>query len=221
MRVTFDMRLDEQDIRAFRGAIAHKVGLEHEWFHNHNNDETNNHKLFYRYPLIQYKTRRGNPMIVFLDECTQEAHRLFSQPDWRINLQGNEIDLKVKDLEIKEYKVDVTKRYYLYSIRNWMPLTQENYQQYKRTDRLIDRVEMLENKLNNHLVGFSKGIKRERGQRIEAYITNINKAFPLRFKEQRLMGFHLEFKTNLYLPSFIGLGKGKSVGNGTVRELRE
>jgi hypothetical protein len=220
MRVTFDMRLDTRGISAFRGAIAHKVGLEHEWFHNHNNNENSPHRLHYRYPLIQYKVYRGCPMIVFLNECTEEAHRLFAQSDWQITFQGKQLDLRIKDLEIKTYEADVFDEYFVYSLQNWMPLTQDNTKAYNKMDRLVDRIEFLERKLNNHLVAFSKGINRERGKRIEAYITHIDQAFSLHFKEQRHKGFDLEFKTNFYLPDFIGLGKGKSLGNGTVQALK-
>lgn len=52
LSVTFDTHLDPWDLPKFRGAIARKVGLEHEWFHNHDNENGGYHQ---RYPLIQYK----------------------------------------------------------------------------------------------------------------------------------------------------------------------
>jgi hypothetical protein len=35
-----------------------------------------------------------------------------------------------------------------------------------------------------------------------------------------MMVFNAEFSVNLRLPQFIGLGKGASVGHGTIREVK-
>ena len=55
LSVTFQSTIEPWELPQFRGAMAHKVGLEHEWFHNHNNEDPDKPKLHYRYPLIQYK----------------------------------------------------------------------------------------------------------------------------------------------------------------------
>ena len=52
LQVSFDSNLQPYQLPAFRGAIARKVGIEHEWFHNHDNENGGFHN---RYPLIQYK----------------------------------------------------------------------------------------------------------------------------------------------------------------------
>ena len=83
MTVAFDTTIEPYEIPAFRGAIAAKVGLEHEWFHNHNNEglkQVPNHLDAYvesqqqyhnRYPLIQYKIsanrHQKRPMLIYGD----------------------------------------------------------------------------------------------------------------------------------------------------------
>lgn len=81
MRVSFDLPIKREEIAAFRGALAHKVGLEHEWFHNHNNAEGAQNGYHYRYARVQYKYHNGYPLVVFLEDGVAEAHRLFAQSD--------------------------------------------------------------------------------------------------------------------------------------------
>lgn len=37
LAVSFDTHINPWDLNKFRGAVSRKVGLEHEWFHNHDN----------------------------------------------------------------------------------------------------------------------------------------------------------------------------------------
>jgi len=220
MQVSFDMPIDPTEVLSFRGAIAHKVGLEHEWFHNHNNADNTNNSYHHRYSLIQYKYRGGHPMILFLDECTEEAHRLFSQENWVINYRGEEVKLKVKDLEIKSYDVGVSPQRIRYSLRNWLPFSIKEAADFKKTERLIDRVEILERKLNSHIVTFAKELNCAWKGHIEAYITSVSQVQDIQLKSTRMLSFSLEFAVNFLLPDFIGLGKSVSLGCGVVRKLR-
>jgi hypothetical protein len=84
LAVTFDSQLPPWELPKFRGVFAHKVGLENEWFHNHNNETGGYHN---RYPLIQYKVNaRGGgafqPMLLCIDQGVEEAHHFFSKPEW-------------------------------------------------------------------------------------------------------------------------------------------
>ena len=89
LSVSFDTHIKPYELPSFRGALAHKVGIEHEWFHNHDNATGGFHN---RYPLIQYKldTYMGQfrPMMLCLDAAVEEAHHFFSQPDWTVRI-GN------------------------------------------------------------------------------------------------------------------------------------
>jgi Cas6b N-terminal domain len=80
LQVAFDTEIQPYELPYFRGAVARKVGIEHEWFHNHDNTNGGTHN---RYPLIQYKldTHKGQmrPMLLCLDEAIEEAHHFFSQ----------------------------------------------------------------------------------------------------------------------------------------------
>jgi len=65
LTVTFAAPIGKREIGAFRGALIDKVGKEHDWFHNHNNDANAQNSFHYRYPMIQYKRKYDKPMLVF------------------------------------------------------------------------------------------------------------------------------------------------------------
>ena len=39
LSVIFDTYLEPWEIAKFRAAVSYKVGLEHEWYHNHKGEE--------------------------------------------------------------------------------------------------------------------------------------------------------------------------------------
>ena len=49
----------------------------------------------------------------------------------------------------------------------------------------------------------------------------MDEPFARSFKRQKLMAFNVEFSTNAFLPSFIGLGKGVSHGFGIVFQNKQ
>ncbi len=220
LTVTFDTRIEKDEIGAFRGALVKKVGREHEWFHNHNNDENAKNAYHYRYPLIQYKRRRGKPMVVFLDDCIEEAQKLFSQPDWTLELNGKPYDTKIDQLRVNQFNIQVWERLFKYEIRNWMPITQRNFEEFNKITRLSERVSYLERKLGNHLVSFVKGINYKWEKRIEAHIINIHSENIVHMKRNKLKAFTLSFESNLFIPNDVGLGKSVSRGFGVVRSVR-
>ena len=88
LSVTFDTEIAAHETPAFRGAVIEKVGLEHELFHNHNNDPQARVAYHYRYPLVQHKRWRRKPSIVFIDKGVDQAQHFFMQPDWRLDFAG-------------------------------------------------------------------------------------------------------------------------------------
>ena len=81
LQVAFDTNIQPYKLPYFRGAIAQKVGIEHAWFHNHDNTNGGFHN---RYPLIQYKldTYKGHirPMRFCLDKGIEAAPHFSLQP---------------------------------------------------------------------------------------------------------------------------------------------
>ena len=220
LTVKFNTPIERDEISAFRGALISKVGVEHDWFHNHNNDTNTAQQYHYRYPLIQYKRVHRKPMIVFLDECIEEAQKLFSQSDWTLNIKGRPYEIKIDDLRVHQFNVRTWDTTFKYNIRNWLPITQKNVKEFNEIPHLTKRIEYLERKLANHVIAFAKGIGCRWEGRIEVNILNIHREAIVHMKGTKLKAFSLDFESNFFLPDYIGLGKSVSRGFGVVKSVR-
>ena len=104
LQVSFDTPIQPWELTQFRGAMAAKVGFEHEWFHNHNQETGGFH---HRYPKIQYKVEskdgETHPMILCMDEGIEEAQRLFTQSEWGITIGHKTCALRITNLQVQQY----------------------------------------------------------------------------------------------------------------------
>ena len=103
-----------------------------------------------------------------------------------------------------------------YRLRNWLPLNSENYKEYQSLERLADKVVFLEEKLIGNLLSLFSSIHYHVDHQIKLSITNILDQRVVKYKNVKLMAFDVEFKVNMNLPSYIGLGKSVSIGFGTL-----
>jgi hypothetical protein len=75
--------------------------------------------------------------------------------------------------------------------------------------------------LKANIISFAKGVKWDIDKQISLRIDKIVSEKQVPYKKTRLSGFDIEFRTNVFLPDFVGLGKGVSLGFGTVTIARE
>jgi hypothetical protein len=214
LRVQFDTNLYPSEIPAFRGAIATKVGKEHDLFHNHLSDT----EYAYRYPLIQYKCIGKQPAILCLGEGVEEIHKFFEKRNWDILIGERAIAMKIAKLDLNQFTMNVWDKTFSYHIHHYIALNQEAYKEYQTFAGLGDRISYLERKLITHILIFLEGIGVIADKTITVKITDMPDPKPVRYKQQKLMGFDLDFCTNVFLPNHIGLGGKVAVGFGTVRK---
>jgi hypothetical protein len=217
LHVAFANQFDVWKLPALRGAIVEKVGHEHDLFHNHDNERGGYH---YRYPLIQYKLDRTQPMLVCLNEGVEALHHYFSQPDWTLNVHGQQLPMRIARLDVRQHPLIVRDAPQRYHLRHWLPLNSENFRTYSALPNLLERVALLEQILRSQLVAFARemnGALPE--QEITARIREIKSESWASFKGVKVRALSLEFATNLYLPGFVGLGKGCSMGWGMLKGL--
>ena len=223
LAVSFDTNIQPYQLPAFRGAVARKVGIEHEWFHNHDNENGGFHN---RYPLIQYKldTYKGQmrPMLLCLEQGIEEAHHLFSQPDWSLNLNGEALNLKIANLNVNQYTLNTWERPFRYRIHKWQAMNTENYEKFRLLRGVVDRTCFLEKLLDNQIHSFAKGVDWDITNDFAVKVLSEPREEWLQYKHrQKTLVFTVDFETRVSLPDFIGLGKGASRGLGVVRKMRE
>ena len=221
LSVTFDTQIDPWELPRFRGAVARKVGLEHEWYHNHNAETDGYHQ---RYPLIQYKldTHRGQqrPMLLCINQGVEEAHHFFSQPDWSLRIGANEHPLRIARLHVDQLALDVSPQPFIYRIHKWKAFNPENYEIWQGLRGIAEQFAFLERLLATHIIAFAEGVGWRVAERFELKILDLLKREQISNKGIRFEAFTLDFETNLALPEYVGLGKGVALGFGVVRRQR-
>lgn len=215
LRVHFDVEIAPYEVPAFRGAIIDKVGVENDLFHNHINK--GDHKGYaYRYPRIQYKRIGKQPVILCIGEGVEQIHKFFEQKDWSIYIGKDLLEMRIANLSLHQFDMQLSDRMNDYSIRNWVALNQKSFAQYQQLEGVVEKIAFLEKKLIGNILSFAKGIDWRIEETIQLKITDLPQSYFVSYKKQKLQTFDLGFKTNVFLPKYIGLGAKTSVGMGTV-----
>lgn len=214
LHLCFSNRLQPREVPCFRAAVIEATRRQSSLFHNHREPEGG---FYYRYPLIQYKLYRGRASMVCLHEGVDDIHYL---------LQERCIALKVGDRPREAYRIeDLHLRYHLlctleqprdYSLRNWIALSQKNYAHYRDMASEADRLRFLERILTGNILSMATGLGWQVESTIELAITRLRRVRTLPYKGQKVLAFSLDFRCNVALPRYVGLGKGSSQGFGVV-----
>lgn len=215
LRIVFSPEIKARQIPAFRGAVVAKAGREHVLFHNHTSDTG----FRYSYPLIQYKRIGKQAAVICIKEGVDEIHRFFEQPDWSVSLNGQAIDMKIDKLHMNRFTMNVWDKAFDYSLMNWIALNSENYKKYIQIDALTEKIHFLERILTGNILSFAKGIDWNIEKETTVKILELKHTNVLRLKGQKVIGFDLAFRSNVFLPNYIGLGKSVSIGFGTVKQV--
>jgi Cas6b C-terminal domain/Cas6b N-terminal domain len=217
LNVQFDAEVRGYEIPAFRAAVIEKAGRDNIAFHNHLTD----HEFAYGYPVIQYKKVGGNPAIICVDYGVDEIHHFFQNQNWDIRIGERVVPLVIKSLQMNQFNVQIWEKRFEYEIRNWLALNQENHLKYGALTTDEERHELLRRVLVGNHIALAKGIKWDVDKPIELHISDITHQKQTTFKGTKLLAFDLRFSSNVFLPDYIGLGKGVSHGFGTVRHLKK
>lgn len=218
LSVQFDATIAPWELAAFRGAVARKAGLEHDLFHNHNNDTGGYHQ---RYPLIQYKidTHKGQmrPMLLCVDEGIEEVHHFFAQPDWTLQLASKSMPLRIHRINVLEHSLCLLEQPQVYRLHKWRPFNEDNHDHWRSLSGLAEQFAYLERLLTAHILAFAGGVGWHVPHHLLVKIIDLRKREYISYKGVRQEVFTLDFESNVSLPDYIGLGKGVALGMGVVR----
>lgn len=216
LQVVFENEIESYELPAFRAAIIEQTGRKYDLFHNHTEN-----KEIYRYPLIQYKRIYKNPAILCIEEGVDQLHHFFENKGEIIMIGEKQLELEVKQLQMNQFTMQVWDSWFYYNIENWVALNEENYLKFNAIDSLSDQLLFLEKTLIANIIAFAKGINWTIDKEIKVSITQMNDPKIIKIKNTRFTTFNLSFKSNVFLPNYIGLGKSVSKGFGMVREVEE
>ncbi len=216
LKVRFAQCIFPYDIPKFRAAVIEKTERIASLFHNHKNDQ----EVIYRYPLIQYKVTHRKASIICLDAGTDDIHHLLQHRDMNLRIGDRTETFEVEDIDLHYHQVQTWDSTFDYSLLNWLALNKKHYERWMELEGDdAAQIDLLRSILLGNILAFAKGIDWYVEDRIQVEITRIKSIKPLTFKRRELLAFNLNFRTNVSLPDYVGLGKGSSVGFGVVKRF--
>lgn len=214
-RLNFSNPISFNEIPYLRGAIIKITKKQEILFHNHDKDNT----FRYDYPLIQYKRINGNAAIIFIERGTDKIIDFINNNKDLADIGNRKTTLEIEKVDANDTIVQIWESEFTYSIRKYLPLNKINYEKYIQTDDIIEKYQILENVLVGNILSFAKGMGIYFNNKIKVTILQVDEPKVYRFKNIKMMGFDIHFKSNVSLPDYIGLGKGVSIGFGMIKRL--
>lgn len=212
--VRYGTEIAEREIPYLRGAVIQAAGCDNILLHNHVDEQ-----LRYSYPMVQYKRLDGRAAIVCIDSGLEAVRDIIALDLPQVRLGRRITALPAPALELEETEVALTDETITYRATRYFPLNQANHRRYNSTDSLIERYRLVEQCIVGNILSFAKGIGVFFDGTVTAQLVAVSHTELYDFKDIRLRGFDLVFKTNVRLPSYIGLGKHASLGAGTIIQI--
>ncbi|WP_020534935.1 CRISPR-associated endonuclease Cas6 [Lewinella cohaerens] len=216
LTTTFDLPLTLAEISRWRGAWCEMAGWEVDRFHNHRSGDG---KVIYRYPLLQYRTYRRQAGFVAIQEAVKDVQQTLAVNEWQIRWKNTLTSLGIRNFQLDNYELHLDQKWHSYRIHNYLPFNKDNFEQWQNLDLLQDKIALLARIIPGHLISFAKSVHWRIPGRFDIEITNLTSQRPIALHQILRPAFDLEFRTQLILPSNIGLGKGVSHGFGVLEKL--
>lgn len=217
LSLTFQLDLPARDIAGFRGALARAAGFEQDIFHNHDGEGS---KLHYRYPLVQYRSDRGQAGIVGMDAGADAILQWYSDSGGELVHNDQTHRLIFEKIDIRQCEIEYYSTPRSYTLRQWLPLNQARYEAWRNMPTLGERIAELERLLAANILTFCRAVGWRLPQKFDLRISEITRTYTTGFLGNRHIAFDLSFTSTLRLPYGIGLGKAVSHGFGVCRPLR-
>lgn len=216
LTINYDLPITQREIPLFRGAVI--ASLEHKdvLFHNHTGEET----LRYSYPLIQYKPIHKKAAVMGIGKGIDAITHLLSIPNYNFQIGKRSVEMHIESVNAYDHEISLASETdFRYRLRNWLPLNSSNYAQYQNAESMVERIIILERVLIGNILSFFKGLDLFLDNQIQLHITDITGQHAITYKRVKLMAFDIEFKANISLPQYIGVGKNASIGFGILSQI--
>lgn len=201
-----------QDVPLFRGAVIASMEKKNVLLHNHEDD-----RLRYSYPLIQYKCIHKKAAVMAIGKGVEVISLILTANNFNYKIGHEQIEMKIESVNAFENEILLSDGiFYQYRLHNWLPLNSENYKKYQNSGNMVERVMMLERVLTGNILSLLKGLGIYLEEKLEINITDIKGQHIVIYKDVGRMAFDIEFKANIILPQYIGIGKSASVGYGML-----
>ena len=213
--IQFDNEIESKAIPYFRGAVIASLEKKDLLFHNHDED-----KLRYAYPLVQYKRIHKKAAVMGIGKGIEVISQLLTVNDFNYQIGNEKVEMRIEASNAYDNEIILAENTdFRYRLHNWLPLNSKNYAQYQKTESMVEHIQILERVLVGNILSFLKGIGIHLEEQLDLHITDITGQRAVTYKKVRLMAFDIEFRTNIQLPQYIGIGKNASIGCGVLTKV--
>ncbi len=194
-----------------RGNIASQFP-QYDILHNHKKDGN----LLYLYPRIQYRTIKGEGLIIGIEEGTSIIRTI--EPVLKIfEIKEKKYNIIQKQLISEEVNFGIADCIIKYHFEKpWLALNEKNYSEYNKIKNRNNKDIFLANILVGNLLSISKSL----GYIVEKEIIINSLALEeiqVYLKGTPMLGFLGTFSVNFEIPDYWGIGKSVSRGFGTIK----
>lgn len=238
--IQFDLPLHPSQLRKFRGAVIESVisfkavfdlaGVATDLFHNHQEilasegaeptQEPSFPDTHFRFPLIQYKIRHRKAAIFGIGAGAQALQFWMSLAGDSLKIGGEEIQLIMADHSHGVWRPTIGKKLIRYRLNKWLPFNASQFAQWKRTEKLSDRVVILERLIWGHLWQALDALEvAPDREMLQIHLSTIDW---MGFKDSygiKRLAMDVTLVTNLNLPPELSIGQGVSIGFGKLQPI--
>ena len=191
-----------------RGAIA-DLFPDEPMFHQHQGSD-----VLYRYPLIQYRWRNGEGVIVGFGEGAQTLVRVPFN-DLPLVLGKEMVFVENAHISCREEVISIAPKMVRYRfVSPWLPFNQKTYEPYLAMDKRGKACERDRIAVANLLL-MLKGLGIRIEERLYATV-EVSKSVGCRYKDKTLLGFYGSLFCNMQLPDGVAIGRAVSHGYGWI-----
>jgi len=202
-----ERKFKNRDAEKLRGYFGN-IFKDQIMFHNH----LSKYQFLYTSPKIQYKVIEGYLSIVGIEEGVKVLENNVSDIT-NLIIQDKVVKVLKIEKSHKNFTLDIhNEQKYIYNLDTlWLALNQTNYKKYKDGNFDLDK------NLRNNIIEFFKlcGLWADK----EIKVKGAFKEEVVMHKNNKTLAFSGWFVTNVELPDYIGLGKRKSIGYGTIKKI--
>jgi len=216
--IRFNNELTQREVSQFRGAIIKKLDKPDVLFHHHIVDEN---KFRNKYPLIQYKTINQKAALFCIEDGVESVQQFLNLDEWELQIGDKTVNIEIDYLKVNKFTIQAWDKYFSYKIYNWLALNNDNYKEHSKAKTEKDKIYILEKVLRGNILSFGKGIDCFFEHEVKVRIEHITKEKVLHYKDLKLHGIDAIVNTNVFLPNYIGLGKGSSMGFGVIKTIND
>lgn len=196
--------------------LKQKGFAQHGFIHNHETEEDPNYKK-QDYPLIQLRCPKHKLMLWGMNEGAQILQNIMMQEKLRgfeWNGKPFSVDAKQTGTQTVTLKFLPGTNVQLYSLNYFVALNPPNATAWQQLTA-AKKMERLEELLKNNIAMFCKaaGFELDK-EKLTATINWVWHTEWVKIKEHHVLGFTLDYHSNLLLPDGIALGRQTKLGYG-------